>query len=170
MLCRIIVDEYKFCAYFLARVSGNFHFIPCYLPLFPFDLFGLNLEFEPTTGRELFLSVLANFLNFECNNYCKNPQNFNIDSFTWQNSFGILFLVYRKCGGMLLNLVPSFVFAFVLFFTKQQQNYGDSAPLNKKIVICILELCNRDFDELRRCESLYNTSIFYFLQGCSSKY
>ena len=42
--CRIIVDAYNF-LYFLARVFGNLHFIPCYLPLFPFDLFGLNLEF-----------------------------------------------------------------------------------------------------------------------------
>ena len=57
LLCRIIVDAYKFwCIFFLARVFGNFRFLPCYLPLFPFNLFGLNLEFEPIIRRELFLT------------------------------------------------------------------------------------------------------------------
>ena len=47
---------------FSARVFGNFHFLPCYLPLFPFDLFGLNLEFEPTTRREIFLTKVTDAL------------------------------------------------------------------------------------------------------------
>ena len=53
----IIVDAYNFSIFFLARVFGNFHFIPRCLPLFPFDLFALNLEFGPITRGELFLTV-----------------------------------------------------------------------------------------------------------------
>ena len=43
----IVSTRTIFIYFFLARAFGNFHFIPCYLPLFPFDLIGLNLEFEP---------------------------------------------------------------------------------------------------------------------------
>ena len=64
LLCRIIVDAYNFVyIYFLARVFGNFCFIKCYLPLFPFNLFRLNLELEPTVRRELFL-ILGEFEEF----------------------------------------------------------------------------------------------------------
>ena len=42
--------------FFLARVFGNFHFIPRCLQLFPFDLLALNLKFEPDTRGELFLT------------------------------------------------------------------------------------------------------------------
>ena len=48
-----------FRVYFLARVFGNFRFIPCYLPPFLFNLFGLNLEFEPIIQRELFLTIIV---------------------------------------------------------------------------------------------------------------
>ena len=55
----LLLTRTIFCVFFfLARVFGNVRFILCYLPLSPFNLFGLNLEFEPTTRRELFLTVL----------------------------------------------------------------------------------------------------------------
>ena len=43
--------------FFLGKNSSNFRFILCYLPLFPLNLFGLNLKFESTIRRELFLTV-----------------------------------------------------------------------------------------------------------------
>ena len=43
----------------LARVFGDFYFMSCYLPLFSFNLFGLNLEFERTIRRELFLTTVT---------------------------------------------------------------------------------------------------------------
>ena len=46
--------QFFYIYFFLTRVFGNFYFIPCYLPLFPFDLFGLNLEFEPFHSKRNF--------------------------------------------------------------------------------------------------------------------
>ena len=51
-----LVQFYIYIFFFLKRVFGNFHFISCYLPLFPFDLFGINLEFEPFHSKRTFLN------------------------------------------------------------------------------------------------------------------
>ena len=53
----VITDAYNFSLYFfLATVFGNFYTTLFNLPLFAFHLFALNLEFEPNTRRELFLT------------------------------------------------------------------------------------------------------------------
>ena len=47
---------------FLGKIFGSFRFVPYYLPLFSFNLFGFNLEFESTIRRGLLL--ISQFFDF----------------------------------------------------------------------------------------------------------
>lgn len=103
--------------------------------------------------------------------YSKNPPNFNVDSFPWQDSFDVLFSVYRECFCSRIKYQVSF---FSQLWPKNSTKYRESAPVIKCKTVSnrrgfkrytlffLLQLAHRTFNLKIRNLSPYLQSLIVF--------